>query len=370
MKTALSRFLRFLGPHPYNPVAMFGFFWAIYASRLVIIMLAEPVGLPRLRAAGLIAILALFPAGTIAGVAALWDRFRPWPQNNLGFYLLEIFFSIIPVNLAFTYISASPLFASIRGFNLTTAPPHPVFWAFNFVIVVLVLAALNSRESKIRERLAQASDLVATLEKQSRLLVLAESELKTQVSHFLHDRVQASLMVTSMRLGQISQSATETFKDEVENIIQDLETLRMQDLRLAIDSLSPNLEANELPNLIRGLIPKTLATSTLRVEIPEAANNLSTELKLAIFKISEQAVLNSLIHGSAAVIEVTLHQTPEGNWLLVVQDDGEANKDEPSKPGLGTAIIDSWTRIIGGTKRIHAQGGQGYTLEISFTQAA
>lgn len=370
MKPLVSRFLKFLGPHPYNPVSMFGFFWAFYASRFVMIMLAEPTGLPRLKAAGLIAILALFPAATIAGVAALWDRFRTWPQNRLSFYLLEIFVSIIPVNLAFTYASASPLFSSIRGFNLTTAPPNPVFWAFNFVIVVLVLAALNSRESKIRERLAQASELVATLEKQGRLLVLAESELKNQVSHFLHDRVQASLMVSSMRLKQISQSAAGDTKDEIQNVIRDLETLRMQDLRLAIESLSPNLEANELSNLIRGLIPATLATSKLTVEIPESANELSTELKLAIFKISEQAVLNSLIHGSAAFIEVLLHQTPEGNWHLIVQDDGKATQAEQSKPGLGSAIIDSWTRIIGGTKHIHVLDGQGYTLEISFPPAA
>jgi two-component sensor histidine kinase len=72
------------------------------------------------------------------------------------------------------------------------------------------------------------------------------------------------------------------------------------------------------------------------------------------------------MHGSAKHIQVNLAESEKGTWLLKISDDGTGSSGKDTQPGLGTAVIDSWTRVIDGTKRIESNSLTGYSLEISF----
>ena len=367
MRARLGKFLRFLGPHPYNLGQIFLFFWAFFFSRYVPLVLAQPAGLARTLASVLIVFLALIPAGAFAGSAWLWNRFRPWSKNNLGFYLLEVMLSVLAFNLAFYLAFTNPFFETLAGLKGTTSPPTPQLQLVSFVITVFLLAALHKTDKQIQNRLAKADSLVAQLENEVQLLILAEAEIKIQVSQFLHDRVQSSLMVISVRLQKIATTKSPSVQDsELTRVIESLETLRMQDLRLAINALSPNLDAMGLDVAISLLISKNVSDTALEVNLPSIVEEFPDNLKLAIFKIAEQAILNSQMHGSAKHIEVSLMKSKSDVWLLRISDDGSGSSGQESQPGLGTAFIDSWTRVLEGTKRIVSSPTTGYSLEISF----
>lgn len=368
MRALIGKFLRFIGPHPYNLGQIFLFFWALYLSRYVPLMLQQPAGAVRTGAFILIIFLAIIPAATFAGCAWLWNRFRPWPKNNLGFYLLELLISVVLLNYMFALAFSNPHFETIKGLKATTPPPTPQLQIGSFLVTVFILAALHKTESKIQNRLTTADSLVAELEKDTRLLILAESELKSQVSQFLHDRVQSTLMVISMRLQKIANDKNNSVQSsELADVIENLEALRMKDLRLAINSLAPNFDAMGLVASIQSLIPNGFNETCIHVNLADEADDFSSELKMAIYKISEQAILNSRMHGSAKTVEVSLLEKEKNVWLLKISDDGSGARVQDAQPGLGTAVIDSWTRIIGGTKRVASNEKAGYALEISFT---
>lgn len=367
MTEKLKKFRDFIGPHPYNPGLMFLFFWAFYLSRYLPLMLAQPPGSERWQAGATILLLALIPAFAFSGCALLWNRFRPWPQDKLRFYLLELFLSTTMLNLTFAFVAEHPKFETVEGLRGTTVPPTPIFMFLNFVFTVLLLAALHQTESKIQNRLAKADALAARLEQESRVLILAEEELKNQVSQFLHDRVQSSLMVLAMRLKELDPHSDESSRAEVNRIITELESLRMQDLRLAIESLSPNLEVTSLATAISKLVHGNADRVKLMLSLESTVDGLPNETKMALYKISEQAILNAQLHGQADQINVTGERRSSNFWVWSISDNGEGLVNGTGKPGLGSTLIDSWSRVIGGTKTIDAPSAGGYTIQIAFT---
>jgi len=365
VKNSMRAVMKFLGPHPYNPPLMFLFFWAFYFSRYVPLGLAEPPGAGRLRAFVTIVLIAAVPASAFSGVAILWNRFRPWPENKFRYYALEVAISFMFLNLTFTYTTQNPYFDSVGGLRATSASLTPIFLVVTYIFTLLLLAGLHQTESRIRNRLDNADTLVARLERESRVLVLSEVELKDQVSRFLHDRVQSNLMVLSLRLRELTDLSNEDERTEINRIIDDLENLRMQDLRLAIASLSPNLETTDLRSAIKSLLGPSRSGVNVTVVMPPRVDDFANELKMAIYKISEQAILNSRMHGKATHILVEVSESGKDTWNLCVADDGLGKKAELGEPGLGTAIIESWARLIGGNKRITSTE-YGYTLAITF----
>jgi hypothetical protein len=70
----LKRFLGFFGPYPYNPYLIFLFFFAFFFSRFVNLVAETPAGPERLRAGGVIILIALIPGSVFAVSAVLLQR--------------------------------------------------------------------------------------------------------------------------------------------------------------------------------------------------------------------------------------------------------------------------------------------------------
>lgn len=366
MSNWLSRVKAFIGPHPYSPPLIFLFFWAFYFSRYVPLLVTQPMGPDRWITGLIIVGLALIPATTFSALAYLWNRFRPWPANKLGFYLLEIFISTTGLNIAFAEASKVQHFETVKGLIGTTVPPTPGFLLMNFLFAVVLFGALHQIEAKLLKRLASADALVAKLEVESRTLVLAEEELKKQVSQFLHDRVQSDLMVVSMQLKSLASQPAQARQEIIDEAISRLESARVNDLRLAIQSLSPNFELTDLEGAIGRLVDSKFSPTKLAVSVVDSVSKFSAEIKMATYRISEQAVLNAQMHGEAENISVTISETADQEFTLVIQDDGSGASEGAANAGVGTAVIDSWARVLSGTKSISTTASGGYRLEVSF----
>jgi len=362
----LGRVKAFIGPHPYSPPLIFLFFWAFYFSRYVPLLVSQPFGPDRWTTALIILGLALIPASAFSLTAYFWNRFRPWSGNKLSFYLLEIFIATTSFNIIFAELSKTQLFEAVEGLAGTTVQTTPGYIVMNFIFVVGLLGGLHMAQAKLLKRLATADELVAKLEIDSRTLVLAEEELKKQVSQFLHDRVQSDLMVVSMQLKSLASQPAQARQDIIDEAISRLESARVNDLRLAIQSLSPNFDLTELEGAIGRLVDAKYSQTKLSVSVAESVSNFSAEIKMAAYRIAEQAVLNSQMHGEAKNISVTIAEAADQQFTLVIQDDGSGASEGADNAGVGTAVIDSWVRVLDGTRTISTPAAGGYRLEVAF----
>lgn len=365
MKLVLQKIGRFIGPYEYNPRTIFIFIWALFLSRLTPLAFAEPAGFERTRVFFTVFVIAALPALAYSTTAWLFNRFRRWPATHLGFYLLEVLLTVLVVGLVFAAFARSNWFNLPASFKEAGPSISPASVPIMFTFAILANAMLSLGERQIRNRLRDADALAANLDEQSRLLILAESELKNQVSQFLHDRVQSRLLVASVKLQELAKSDSKENAAILDAVVADLEAIRSQDLRLAIQSLSPNLDSMDLSDAIATLLARDLGNVECDIALAKNADSLDLGIKMAIFKIAEQAMLNSQMHGKASKIVVRLAENETSHWALTIADNGKGSRARKNKPGLGTAVIDSWVRVVSGTKSLE-ESTSGYKLTIRF----
>jgi signal transduction histidine kinase len=359
------KIFRSLGPYPYNPKLIFAFFFAFYFSRFVPVAIDQPQGLARTIFGGVVFILAAIPSLLFAGSAYLVQRYRTWSSSNFIYYVIEVAFS---ESLIFI---CNPIFQKVLGSYSSqhfqapaTLTPGLFFGAL--LIALIALALLHNVERAISERLVEADELVKRLESDREELVKSDEELRRQTSQFLHDRVQSDLMVVAMKLKSIQGRADSEVNEVIAKSIARLENTRTADLRNLVQILTPNLNGGGLTHALQVLANQY--TSNFHVDLmadPEI-DSLSENQQLGIFRISEQALLNCLVHGPAMSVYIKITTNSSRMVSLLISDDGPGTNLSEASPGVGTAVIDSWVSILKGSRKMISRPGAGYTLEVEF----
>jgi signal transduction histidine kinase len=210
-----------------------------------------------------------------------------------------------------------------------------------------------------------ANKLVNKLETEREELIHSDEDLRRQTSQFLHDRVQSDLMVVGMKLQSISGQASPEVNEVIEKAIHRLENTRATDLRNLIEILTPNLEAGSLQSALDVLLEQYRSNMDVQLQINPATEKLDAETLLGIFRIIEQSTLNSLVHGPAKRVQISVITSSDGDTTVLVSDDGPGILLDEISAGVGTAIIDSWVGILNGEKEIDSAPGHGYQLQVS-----
>jgi signal transduction histidine kinase len=173
-------------------------------------------------------------------------------------------------------------------------------------------------------------------------------------------------MVVAMNLKSVSGKAS----SEVDGVLDDagrlLERIRTSDIRNLVQILSPNFEVGGLSEALNQLNSQYLKIMDVTVNVEIETEKLEPKQLLWIFRIVEQALLNSLIHGPADKASVTIAHTGTKDITLIVSDNGPGVGLEETKFGVGSAVIDSWVSILKGRKEIISSPKNGYKLEVIF----
>jgi PAS domain S-box-containing protein len=105
-------------------------------------------------------------------------------------------------------------------------------------------------------------------------------------------------------------------------------------------------------------------TCHLRCEAPVLIEDVS--LATHLYHISQEAVSNSVKHGKARTIEITLAAN-ENRGVLTIQDDGSGCKKIPvNSKGMGHHIMTHRAKMIGGTLDIHSCTPHGTVVSCIF----
>lgn len=359
-----ERFWSWIGPYPYNPWLIFIFFASFYFSRFVPAINEQPQGLARWIAGLIIILLATIPSGIFALLAFLFQRFRFWPLNVVT-YVAEV-----AVGQAFVLL-LSPVIGAVWQSSLgpdysALVILNPSLFLASLILVLGILAIIHRGERAIRTRLAVADRLISKLESDREGLVRADEALREQTARFLHDRVQSELMVAGMKLKNLSGKSPDEVNEIVDRVISRLEQTRTVDVKDLVQILAPNFEASGFRESLNVLAESYRTSMNIEILVDDASENLNRDKLLGAFRIIEQALINSLVHGPAKNVEISLETSDAGTSKLEISDDGPGGSIELIESGVGTAVIDSWVGILNGTKTIDTMPGSGYRLTVEF----
>jgi signal transduction histidine kinase len=365
MKDSFHKFIKLVGPYPYNPYLMFLFFSAIYISRFAPLVALLPPGSERWKAGGLVILASSIPGLLFAVGAILLNRFRFWSQKSTVLYVCEVAFFQYLNMLALPRIIGF-LSDQFDGAPITALPLNINMFIATLLLALITLALMHQAERRTVERLNAATDLVIKLEAEREGLIHSDEQLRRQTSQFLHDQVQSDLMVVGMKLKSISGKSSAEVNEVLDRAIIRLETTRASDLKNLIQVLTPNLEAGSLHSALEVLIEQYRPDIEVILKIDVGTEKLDAEVQLGIFRIVEQSILNSLMHGPAKRVQISVSTDSVGVTDISVSDDGPGISVNEISAGVGTAIIDSWVGILNGTKEIDSAPGHGYELRVTF----
>ena len=365
MFARLKKLIKLIGPYPYNPYLIFLFFFALFFSRFIPLISYFPAGSERWRAGGIILIASAIPGIISSTGAVLLRKFRFWSSESTFFYVLEVaFFQYL--NLLYLPFINKRLKVRLGHTNETLIALSPQIFMASLILVLIALGLMHRAERQINERLLFANKLVRKLENERDELIHSDEELRKQTSQFLHDRVQSDLMVVGMKLKSISGQSSAEVNEVIERAISRLENTRAADLKNLIQVLTPNLEAGALSSAVDVLLEQYRQTMEILVQIDQSSEGLDSETKLGIYRIIEQAILNALVHGPATKVQIEVSTDLTGVTDIMISDNGPGSTLEEVSPGVGSAIVDSWVGILGGSRHIHTSLGTGYRLQVRF----
>jgi signal transduction histidine kinase len=197
-----------------------------------------------------------------------------------------------------------------------------------------------------------------------RLLNAQENE-RARIARELHDDVSQQMSLLGIDLEQLN-GAVEGEAVQLTNEALD----RSRQIAKSIHDLSHRLHPARLQLLglvgaLRGLQREMSQPGVAVTFSSDRVPPLTQELTLSLFRIAQEAVQNSIKHGKAQQVTITLTGVDNG-LKLSISDDG-AGFDIDKGWGLGLGLISIQERIeaVRGKVSIRSAPGKGTTLDVS-----
>ena len=243
---------------------------------------------------------------------------------------------------------------------------YALFLVRSTVLLMLVQTVVGLADARLRAQVRRADLALAQVERQQRMVLDAEERAKDLVSRFLHNRVQAGLVAVGMQLRQLEEEVSESAASRVASIRSALEVIRSDDVRQASRALSPDIRNIGLARALQELAQRFEPAMTVRIDVEgiERLPGITDEHLLACYRICEQALLNSAVHGDARLVRITARGADTG-VDLEVRDDGTGLTSESPAPGAGLALVEAWVSRFAGTWALVQSPPRGTLLTAS-----
>ena len=222
-----------------------------------------------------------------------------------------------------------------------------------FVPVWVFNAVLGTVFARIQGESTRAQDALQTVVAQRRLLLESEERVRGQVAAYLHDRVQTDLVSIGFRIRAAASSGSPETVRQVDDALAELERVRADEVRKASRQLSPNLANVALDTALRELGDSYRPGMMVTIAIsPQAASRLQDRSEVTratgMYRICEQALLNSAIHGHASECSIRVLLDESDAYLLEIRDNGVGLSGAPLVPGMGSTVISAWVESLQG----------------------
>lgn len=221
-----------------------------------------------------------------------------------------------------------------------------------FYFVVHITLGLSSY--KLQEQVLVARAAKASLEVQRGKLITAQEEVRKQIADFLHDRLQSDLVVLGMQMQRSIENLGESEKSIALAYIDEIERIRQFDVRGISRQLAPELDGPSFRPAIEELVERYQKVFSVDLQITETGE-LNKPLKLACFRIIEQALMNAAQHANATQVRIEVRELNTGVRVSIANN-GEALAKNPVS-GAGFATIETWVSHFSGSWSLTSKEG-------------
>lgn len=247
--------------------------------------------------------------------------------------------------------SEFPVEISISGMETTRG--------FLAVSCISDITARKAAEASLRRSEQQLRALAGSL-------LTAQEDERRRLARELHDDLTQRLGFLSMELGRLAGDP----HIGMEGFCSGLRELQKQTLRMTAD----------VRRISHGLHPSVIEDFGLSAALEEFCeefqklqgvevifdgfvqnSHLDSVAATCLYRISQEAMRNAVIHGSASTVRVELDLTADRAVRLRVTDDGVGFMvaEARDRPSLGIVSMKERVRLIGGTLTISSEPGKG-----------
>lgn len=229
------------------------------------------------------------------------------------------------------------------------------WWFYTAVgIITIILIALYIRYQ------------VSVYRNHQRKLIQSELEAieheRKRIAKDLHDSVGTDFSAIKMMVSQVLKKHNEPKSEEIETQFQST----IQDIKSIIYGLSPpGLERYGLMAALNNYVEKLNGSIPVEIHLntfgPEIKN---PKITLAIFRIIQELISNSLKHSNASAIRLNVSSFDD-LVSIVYEDNGKGFIWSGESKGLGLYNIESRLQTLNGTLRFDSGDfGVSYTIDI------
>jgi len=235
-----------------------------------------------------------------------------------------------------------------------------------------VLDILNTIGSHLGMAVAkQRSDAEAR-----RLSIVEE---RTALAHELHDSLAQTLASLRFQVRMLEETLQkETLQNQPANQAAMQETRRIHngldeahdELRELINSFRAPFDERGLVHALEKLVERfRQETGVSAFFQPECRNvEMDSTQELQTLRIIQEALANIRKHAQAHTVRILLRCQGQGDYLLLVEDDGVGFEGPApqGKPGehIGLSIMEERARRVGGSLSIESEPGEGTRVEL------
>ena len=309
---------------------------------------------------------------SLAIALILWGFGRVLPKDaegcpSRGPYLFALVVAAVVGGLLRIFV-LSPVLDASPEILLDGIVPNTARMLLSITVVQSISGMLTLRYAR---QTAVATAALDTVVAQQRLVVEADERARRNVAEFLHDRVQADLLVVAMELRAVAADVGPSVSERLERSMAEIERIRSTEVRSASRRLSPALGSVGLDTALQELADSWDSALRVRVSFDSTARallvqgNAPRDLLVAVYRVTEQAILNAAAHGQASRVDVTLAMASPRVLLLAVTDDGRGLPHGTVVRGAGSAIMDAWCTVAQGSWH-WARTTRGVRLEATF----
>lgn len=234
--------------------------------------------------------------------------------------------------------------------------------------VLIVAAVRDVSERKLAERRLAENQQSTERRRQMALLVHAQEEERRKIASDIHDDSIQAMTATSLRLQQLRRRLTDPPQLELlgkldEAVRESIGRLR----RLMFDLRPAALDRSGLSAALRELLERLKGDSGVDFSLEDrAAVEPAGELRVEIYRIAQEALVNVRKHAEATRVDVEL-QRVENGFLVRIADNGigfEAGDNlNPREGHLGLVAMRERAVIAGGWLKVESARGRGTAIE-------
>jgi signal transduction histidine kinase len=186
---------------------------------------------------------------------------------------------------------------------------------------------------------------------------------RSRIIRELHDGVGQLLTVINLRLEALEDDSQ--IKSEIKSLVK--ETIA-EVRRISYNVMPGALVDFGLEAALKGLLENIKKYSGLEYDITYVRETdllLSFDLRIAMFRIAQEALNNIIKHSSAKKVELFVIKTEEEVYMMI-KDNGKGFglAEAENKGGFGLRSMKERAKLLNGDIEIHSEKDKGTIIEV------